>query len=238
MTSTDSETAGVGAVLAPAELDRRFYAYVVDRAIGWGLGAGAGASLWFGLDEHRWLVVAGAVIGTIVLVSLVMAVLQGTSGATPGKSALGIRAVNVDTRRPPGIGRALVRSLLLGAAGLPTAGLGVATLAWTAAMDRENRRRAWHDRVTKSLVVDVRPVAADEDAVGHRPPRHGQPHRDAARADSGRGSRCPWEARGRASGGTRPAAGPAARAAGPPACPVGGSASCPATRRAARPAAR
>ena len=165
MTSTDSETAGVGAVLAPAELDRRFYAYVVDRAIGWGLGAAAGALLWYGLDEHRPLVVAGAVVGTIVLVSLVMAVLQGTSGATPGKSALGIRAVNVDTGRPPGIGRALERSLLLGAAGLPTAGLGVATLAWTAAMDRENRRRAWHDRVTRSLVVDVRPVEADQDAV-------------------------------------------------------------------------
>ena len=165
MTSTDSETAGVGAVLAPAELDRRFYAYVVDRAIGWGLGAAAGALLWYGLDEQRPLVVAGAVVGTILLVSLVLAVLQGTSGATPGKSALGIRAVNVDTGRPPGIGRALERSLLLGAAGLPTAGLGVATLAWTAAMDRENRRRAWHDRVTRSQVVDVRPVEADQDAV-------------------------------------------------------------------------
>jgi uncharacterized RDD family membrane protein YckC len=165
LTSTDSETAGVGAVLAPAELDRRFYAYVVDRAIGWGLGAAAGALLWYGLDEHRPLAVAGAVVGAIVLVSLVLAVLQGTSGATPGKSALGIRAVHVDTGRPPGIGRALERSLLLGAAGLPTAGLGVATLAWTAAMDRENRRRAWHDRVTRSLVVDVRPVEVDQDAV-------------------------------------------------------------------------
>ena len=165
MTSTDSEAAGVGAVLAPAELDRRFYAYVVDRAIGWGLGAAAGAVVWYGLDEHRPLTVAGAVAGTIILVSLVLAVLQGTSGATPGKSALGIRAVNVDSGRPPGIGRALERSILLGAAGLPTAGLGVATLAWTAAMDRENRRRAWHDRVTRSLVVDVRPVEADQDDV-------------------------------------------------------------------------
>ena len=220
MTSTDSETAGVGAVRAPAELDRRFYAYVVDRAIGWGLGAAAGALLWYGLDEHRPLVVAGAVVGTIVLVSLVMAVLQGTSGATPGKSALGIRAVHVDTGRPPGIGRALERSLLLGAAGLPTAGLGVATLAWTAAMDRENRRRAWHDRVTRSLVVDVRPVEADRDAVVVGPRGHGQPHRDAAHAHSRRGAPChapatppatpPWQARGRASGGTRPAARPAA----------------------------
>ena len=165
MTSTDSETAGVGAVLAPAELDRRFYAYVVDRAIGWGMGAAAAALLWYVLDERRPLVVAAAVAGAIVLVSLVMAVLQGTSGATPGKSALGIRAVQVDTGRPPGIGRALERSLLLGAAGLPTAGLGVATLAWTAAMDGENRRRAWHDRVTRSRVVDVRPVEPDQDAV-------------------------------------------------------------------------
>jgi uncharacterized RDD family membrane protein YckC len=153
---TSTEAAGVASALAPAELDRRFYAYVVDRVIGWGLGAASGALLWLLLDEHRALVVAGAVVGTVVLVSLVLAVLQGTSGATPGKSALGIRAVDVETGSPPGVGATLTRSLLLGAAGLPTAGLGVAMLAWIAAMDRDNRRRGWHDQVTRSIVVDVR----------------------------------------------------------------------------------
>ena len=232
MTSTDSETAGVGAVLAPAELDRRFYAYVVDRAIGWGLGAAAGALLWYGLDEQRPLVVAGAVVGTILLVSLVLAVLQGTSGATPGKSALGIRAVNVDTGRPPGIGRALERSLLLGAAGLPTAGLGVATLAWTAAMDRENRRRAWHDRVTRSQVVDVRPVEADQDAVVAGP--RAMVNLTAMRLMPTPGRGAPFHAHLATPQG-RHAAEPPAEPAQPPATRP---ATRLATRRAARPAAR
>jgi uncharacterized RDD family membrane protein YckC len=185
----------------PAELDRRFYAYVVDRAIGWGLGAAVGALLWFSLDEHRAVVVAGAVVGTIVLVSLFLAVPQGTSGATPGKSALGIRTISVDTGRAPGVGRALTRGLLLGAAGLPTAFLGVATLAWTAAMDRHNRGRAWHDQVTRSLVVDVRRRrAADHDPVPESPrgmvnltamrlmptPEIPAQEADPARVDSGR----------------------------------------------------
>ena len=160
MTSTiTGPTTGPGpaaAVPPPADLDRRFYAYVVDRAIGWGLGAGVGALVWFGLDQRGPLLVAGSVLGAVALVTVVLAVLQGTSGATPGKSALGLRAVDPETGRPPGIRRALLRALVLGGAGLPTAGIGVATLAWTAATDPGNRRRGWHDQVTGSVVVDVR----------------------------------------------------------------------------------
>jgi len=151
----------------PADLDRRFYAYAIDRAIGWGLGAGVGALLWWVFDQQDALVVAGAVVGTIVAVSLVFAVLQGTSGATPGKSALGIRSVKEATGRQPGVGGALLRAVILGLAGLPTAGLGIATLAWTAAMDADGRRRGWHDLVTGTLVTDVRrrPDADNDDVV-------------------------------------------------------------------------
>jgi len=151
----------------PADLDRRFYAYAIDRAIGWGLGAAVGALLWWVLDMDDALVVGGAVFGTIVVVSLVFAVLQGTSGATPGKSALGIRSVKETAGRPPGVGGALLRAVILGLAGLPTAGIGVATLAWTAAMDSDGRRRGWHDLVTGTLVGDVRrrPDSDSDDVV-------------------------------------------------------------------------
>jgi len=169
MTSTEAGRAASD--LRTAELDRRFYAYVIDRAVGWGLGAGVGSVLWFGLGQREPLVVAVAVVGTIVLLSLVFAVLQGTSGATPGKSLLGIRTVRADTGRAPGIGTALNRALILGAAGLPTAGLGLSALAWTAAMDPGYRRRAWHDHVTGTLVVDVRRGGdTDADAEVETPP--------------------------------------------------------------------
>ena len=50
---------------------------------------------------------------------------------------------------PIGVGPALLRSLVLGAAGLPTFGIGVATLAWTAVEDRGRQRRGWHDHLTR-----------------------------------------------------------------------------------------
>ena len=148
----------------PAELDRRFYAYVVDRALGWGAGAAAGAAAWFLLDVRDPWPVAGVVAGVVVAVSLVLAVLQGTSGATPGRSAMGIRVVSDVDGRPPGIACSVRRGLLLGLAGIPTAFLGVATLAWTAAMDADGRRRGWHDHRTGVVVVDARrpPVTVEE----------------------------------------------------------------------------
>jgi hypothetical protein len=53
---------------------------------------------------------------------------------------------------------------------LPTFGLGVATLAWTAVMDPGRMRRGWHDLVTGSVVVDVRPLP-EAPAATEEPPR-------------------------------------------------------------------
>jgi hypothetical protein len=66
--------------------------------------------------------------------------------------------------------RAMQRTLILGVATLPTFGLGVATLAWTAVMDAGGMRRGWHDLVTDAVVVDVRPVP-EAPAVTEQPPR-------------------------------------------------------------------
>ena len=58
---------------------------------------------------------------------------------------------------------------MLGVAALPTFGLGVATLAWTAVMDPSGRRRGAHDRMTGAVVVDIRPQPQPEEEVDERP---------------------------------------------------------------------
>jgi hypothetical protein len=82
-----------------------------------------------------------------------------------------LRVVRRTTGRPIGVAPAIGRALVLGIAGLPTVGLGWATLAWTAAMDPSRQRRALHDRIGDAIVVDVRdrPVETDLDADDVRP---------------------------------------------------------------------
>src|SRR5690349_22545184 len=59
--------------------------------------------------------------------------------------------------------------IFLGLAGLPTFGLGMATLAQTALMDPARQRRGWHDRVSHGIVVDLRPAPQLEEIVVERP---------------------------------------------------------------------
>jgi uncharacterized RDD family membrane protein YckC len=155
-----------------AGLDRRFYGFVIDRLIGWGLIAGAAwaAYHFFFADDRLWAGIA-VIVGATLLVGLMFAIALGASGATPGKAAMRLRAVHFGTGTPIGVGRALLRGLILGLATLPTCGIGLATLAWTAVMDPTRRRRGWHDQVARSIVVDVRP---EPEAVveADRGPRH------------------------------------------------------------------
>jgi uncharacterized RDD family membrane protein YckC len=155
-----------------ADLDRRFYAFAIDRAIAWGIDAGAAVVLFQVLIEpgHLWAGVA-AITGVVVLVGAVFAVVLGLTGSSPGMAVGAIRVVREGSGTPIGVGRALLRQLILGLAALPTLGLGVATLAWTAVMDPDGRRRGWHDHVAHAVVVDVRPVAEElpEEDAG---PRH------------------------------------------------------------------
>ncbi|WP_367922014.1 RDD family protein, partial [Nocardioides ginsengisoli] len=153
----------------PAETDRRFTAFLLDRVLGWGLAAVAAAVGWWLGDSVLTGVLAGLV--TLVVVGLVLAIQLGATGRTPGKAAVGLRVVRRTTGRPIGVAPALGRTLVLGIAGLPTVGLGWATLAWTAAMDPSRRRRALHDRIGDAIVVDVRarPVDAGLDDGDVRP---------------------------------------------------------------------
>ncbi|CAB4719234.1 MAG: FHA domain-containing protein [Actinobacteria bacterium] len=155
---------------AAAEFDRRFYACAVDRLVAWGLYAVAGAIVWRTLiDQGRVLAGVGAIALVVAAVSLISAVVLGITGITPGKALTGLRVVDDRTGEPIGVVAAILRGLVLGVAGLPTFGLGLATLAWTAMLDPGRRRRAWHDHLAHAVVVDVRPVQEVELAPQVRP---------------------------------------------------------------------
>ncbi|WP_210439899.1 RDD family protein [Nocardioides xinjiangensis] len=141
-----------------AELERRFTAFAVDRLLTWSLLAAVGTGTALLVSEDLWTMV-GAVAATAVVLWVLLAVVLGVAGTSPGKALTGLRVVHHATGAPIGVGRALVRSLVLGIAGPPTFGIGVATLAWTAVADRGRQRRGWHDHLARSVVVDVRPVA-------------------------------------------------------------------------------
>lgn len=152
-------TASPGTAYPSADLDRRTYAFLIDRLVGWAVigAAAAGAYVLFWRDGAVWPGV-GLVAGAAVLVWLLFAIAEGATGRTPGKALTGVRTVAPATGGSPGVGRSLLRSLVLALAGVPTVGLGWATLGWTAASDPSGRRRGWHDRVGHTEVVDVRPI--------------------------------------------------------------------------------
>ncbi len=155
-----------------AELDRRFYAFTIDRLIVWPLEGFAAFAAYRSLVAEGSVVAGVAVIvASVLLVGFVLSVLQGLKGVTPGKALLGLRVVHLGSGTPIGIVAAMIRTLIVGFSALPTFGLGLATLAWTAVMDRDRQRRGWHDHMTESIVVDVRPAPAETVEVDHGP-RH------------------------------------------------------------------
>ena len=154
-----------------AQLERRFTAFAIDRLLAWSLLAVVGVVTGMFVSDDVWTVV-GAVAGAMVLLWLVLAVVLGVSGSSPGKAMTGLRVVHHGTGTPIGVGPALLRSLVLGVSGLPTFGIGLATLAWTAVEDRGRQRRGWHDHLAHTVVVDVRPVVEVADTGADEGPRH------------------------------------------------------------------
>jgi hypothetical protein len=110
-----------------------------------------------------------AIVGTVLMVGLLSSMLVGLYGLTPGKALVGIRVLSADDARPIGVPRAILRTLLLGVATLPTLGFGAAALAWTAMADPSGWRRGWHDLRVGSVVVDVRPLPVAEEPEEEAP---------------------------------------------------------------------
>lgn len=146
------------AALIVAEPDRRFYAFAVDRLIAWVLYAAAGVGAWALFLRHDRVLLGIVLIGVVVLaVWFVGSLMTGLAGATPGKSLFGLKVVGMESGRPVGLAKALLRQAVLGVATLPTLGIGTSTLAWVASVDGTGHRRGWHDTLAGTVVVDVRP---------------------------------------------------------------------------------
>lgn len=161
--------AALGLVRAP--LGRRAGAALIDLAIWlvlqlpfWLAAAplllklAAGTISLYGLVNHPQFVLAVVMTGATLLLSLacliVQLVLHGRRGVTIGKALTGIRSVNVLTLERPGVGRVLLRDLVLGAVSLVPMGLPLFLASpW---FDPDGRRRAWHDKAGRLWLVDVR----------------------------------------------------------------------------------
>ncbi|MCG7287216.1 RDD family protein [Cellulomonas sp. ACRRI] len=129
----------------PAGPGRRVLAYAVDAVA---VGAVAGGLLaWTG----SWLLAA------LVVVELAVGLLvwEAHTGRTLGNTVLGLRTAREETPYSVGPARAFLRGLVL-AAGHAAAGLGQWVVVASGAFDKTGRAQAWHDRVGRAVVVDVR----------------------------------------------------------------------------------
>lgn len=130
---------------APAGPGRRVAAYAIDAAAV-GLVAG-GLYAWTGSVLLVALTVLELGIGLLVW--------EAHTGRTLGNSLLGLRTAREETPYSVGPARAFLRGLVL-AAGHAAAGFGQWLVVASAAFDRSGKAQAWHDRVGRSVVVDVR----------------------------------------------------------------------------------
>ena len=150
--------------------DRRFYAFLLDRLLVWGLcAAAAWAAYVLLIERDRTALGVVLIVAVVVLVWLLSSVGLGLWGVSPGKAVVGIRVVAEEDGGPIGVPRALLRTFILGVATLPTIGFGAAALAWTALADPSGARQGWHDRRARSVVVDIRPPRVVEEPPAESP---------------------------------------------------------------------
>jgi hypothetical protein len=146
--------------LSPATLARRASAGLLDLGLllvlgGWLIPAAR-------TRDTAWLALVGAVL--VLLVVVVQWVLHGRTGATFGRFVTGIRTLDVESRRPIGVLRVLLRGVVV-AAGLLAFGVGTLVVLASPSFDRTGRRRGWHDLAARDEVLDVR-----QHAVPQAPP--------------------------------------------------------------------
>ncbi|GEL96312.1 hypothetical protein CCO02nite_29700 [Cellulomonas composti] len=97
----------------------------------------------------------GAVLVVDVLVllgALALWVAESVTGATLGGALLGIRTVGLETGRPAGLLRILLRSVVVGLGAL-ACGLGQWLVVASGAFDKTPAQRGWHDKAAGTLVL-------------------------------------------------------------------------------------
>lgn len=86
------------------------------------------------------------------VVALAQWIAEARTGMTLGNLLLGIRTVSSDTGLPAGVGRVLLRNVVVGLGGL-VFGVGAYVVAGSGAWDRGPAQRGWHDQAAGTLVL-------------------------------------------------------------------------------------
>lgn len=148
-------TAQTGAALPQAPYGRRAVAAIIDGA----LAAVASLPTFIGIavgDPLGAAGLAGAGVGALLLLALAIVQLLLTArGGSIGSRMLGLGVRRDGTGAPLGIGRTLLRWLVLGAAGIVPV-LGTALMLASILMDPQRRGRGWHDLAAGAFAVDAR----------------------------------------------------------------------------------
>ncbi|MBF0686435.1 MAG: RDD family protein [Cellulomonas sp.] len=130
----------------PPSVGTRVLAYAIDLVAA---AAAAGVGLLVAGSDGGLPVLPGLLA---LLVAVAQIVAEGVGGATLGARLLGLRTVDDRTGRPPGVGRAFVRQLVVGVGTLACL-VGNWAVAASAAWDSGPRRRGWHDKASGTTVV-------------------------------------------------------------------------------------
>jgi len=143
----------------PATVRRRLIALLIDAVaalvLGGGLLIGGLAGQWRSegsLSNPTVSTVAGA--STLLVFAVVQWILLGTSGRGVGGLLTAQRVVDQRTGGPIGLSRSALRcGVILIAMVLPV--VGPIVVVASAAADPSGRRRGWHDRISRAMVLDL-----------------------------------------------------------------------------------
>ncbi|MCC9205489.1 RDD family protein [Arthrobacter sp. zg-Y769] len=113
------------------------------------------STLLFSLAGGEDARVLGLVTGVVLAggYALWLWIWEAGSGKTPGNLALGIRTTG-DDGTAPGLVAVLLRNVILGLSGVVV--VGPVILLVSNLWDKNHQRQGWHDKVARTLVVDVR----------------------------------------------------------------------------------
>lgn len=163
----------------PASMVRRSGAVLLDALVwlavaGWVLAkglvdwAGAEPGSTASDDALGVMTIGLALTGALVVTQWL---LHARNGWTVGRLAVGIRTVDVESRRPIGVARVFVRTVVV-AAGFAVAVVGAVLVLASPFFDRTGRNRGWHDRAAGDEVLDVRESVQ---VAAQQPPRRSRP---------------------------------------------------------------
>jgi len=139
-----------------APVGRRVGAYALDLvalALLGGIGFAIGLASGGDSPDLAHLTVSAMLPSVLTGVGgIALWVAESMTGATLGAAILGIRTVSVATGRPAGLGRILVRQLVVGVGTLACA-VGNWVVVASGAFDKEPAQRGWHDKAAGTLVL-------------------------------------------------------------------------------------